>query len=64
MGVFIVLWPYLLTTKLRFVIRHNFGHSMKAIVNAIILLTAVIFVISDFDTSKRSSFSGVVPFNT
>ena len=23
----IVLWPYLLTTKLRSVIRHNFGHS-------------------------------------
>ena len=27
MAVFIVLWPYLLTTKLKFVIRHNLGHS-------------------------------------
>ena len=27
MAVFIVLWPYLLTTKLRSVIRHNLGHS-------------------------------------
>ena len=26
-GCFIVLWPCLLTTKLRFVIRHNLGHS-------------------------------------
>ena len=28
MAVFIDLWPYLLTTKLRSVIRHNLGHSM------------------------------------
>ena len=27
MAIFIVLWPYLLTTKLRSVIRHNLGHS-------------------------------------
>ena len=27
MAVFIVLWPYLLTTKLRPVIRYNIGHS-------------------------------------
>ena len=27
MAVFIVLWPYLLTTKLKSVIRHNLGHS-------------------------------------
>ena len=27
MAVFIVLWPYLLTTKLRSVIGHNLGHS-------------------------------------
>ena len=27
MAVFIVLWPYLLITKLRSVIRHNLGHS-------------------------------------
>ena len=27
MAVFIVLWPYLLTTKLKFVIHHNLGHS-------------------------------------
>ena len=27
MAVFIVLWPYLLTSKLRSVIRHNLGHS-------------------------------------
>ena len=27
MAVFIVLWPYLSTTKLRSVIRHNLGHS-------------------------------------
>ena len=27
MAVFIVLWPYLLTTKLRSVICHNLGHS-------------------------------------
>ena len=27
MAVFTVLWPYLLTTKLRSVIRHNLGHS-------------------------------------
>ena len=27
MVVFIVLWPYLLTTKLKSVIRHNLGHS-------------------------------------
>ena len=27
MAVFIVLWPYLLTTKLRSVILHNIGHS-------------------------------------
>ena len=27
MAVFIVLWPYLLTTKLKFVIRHNLGRS-------------------------------------
>ena len=27
MAVFIVLWPYLLTAKLKFVIRHNLGHS-------------------------------------
>ena len=27
MAVFIVLWPYLLTTKLRSVIRHSLGHS-------------------------------------
>jgi hypothetical protein len=27
MAVFIVVWPYLLTTKLRSVIRHNLGHS-------------------------------------
>ena len=31
MAVFKVLWPYLLTTKLRSVIRHNLGHSNKAI---------------------------------
>ena len=29
MAVFIVLWPYLSTTKLRSVIRHNLGHSNK-----------------------------------
>ena len=29
MAVFIVLWPYLLTTKLRSVIRLNLGHSNK-----------------------------------
>ena len=28
-AVFIVLWPCLLTTKLRSVIRHNLGHSMQ-----------------------------------
>jgi hypothetical protein len=28
MAIFIVIWPYLLTTKLRFVIRHNLGHSI------------------------------------
>ena len=27
MAVFIVLWPYLLTTKLKSVILHNLGHS-------------------------------------
>ena len=27
MAGFIVLWPYLLTTKLKSVIRHNLGHS-------------------------------------
>ena len=27
MAIFIVLWPYLSTTKLRSVIRHNLGHS-------------------------------------
>ena len=27
MSIFIVLWPNLLTTKLRSVIRHNLGHS-------------------------------------
>ena len=27
MAVFIVLWPYLATTKLKSVIRHNLGHS-------------------------------------
>ena len=27
MAIFIVLWPYLLTTKLRSVIHHNLGHS-------------------------------------
>ena len=26
MAVFIVLWPYLLTTKLKSVIHHNLGH--------------------------------------
>ena len=31
MIVFIVLWPYLLTTKLRSVIRHNLGHSIEYI---------------------------------
>ena len=31
MAVFIVLWPYLLTTKLKSVIRHNLGHSIPAI---------------------------------
>ena len=30
MAVFIVLWPYLLTTKLKSVIRHNLGHSTIA----------------------------------
>ena len=30
MAVFIVLWPYLLNTKLRSVIRHNIGHSKLA----------------------------------
>ena len=29
MAVFIVFWPYLLTNKLRSVIRHNLGHSME-----------------------------------
>ena len=29
MAIFIVLWPYLSTTKLRSVIRHNLGHSNK-----------------------------------
>ena len=28
MAVFIVLWPSLLTTKLKSVIRHNLGHSI------------------------------------
>ena len=28
MAVFIVLWPYLLTTNLRSMIRHNLGHSV------------------------------------
>ena len=31
MVVFIVLWPYLLTTKLRSVIRHNLGHSIDEV---------------------------------
>ena len=31
MAVFIVLWPYLLTTKLKSVIRHNLGHSKVAV---------------------------------
>ena len=31
MAVFIVLWPYLLTTKLKSVIRHNLGHSNQGI---------------------------------
>ena len=31
MAVFIVLWPYLLTTKLKSVIRHNLGHSIKGV---------------------------------
>ena len=30
MTVFVVLWPYLLTTKLKPVIRHNLGHSNQA----------------------------------
>ena len=30
MAIFIVLWPYLLTTKLKSVIRHNLGHSNRA----------------------------------
>ena len=30
MAVFIVLWPDLLTTKLKSVIRHNLGHSNLA----------------------------------
>ena len=33
MAIFIVLWPYLITTKLRFVIRHNLGHSKVAVRN-------------------------------
>ena len=32
MAVFIVLWPYLLTTKLRSVIRHNLGHSKRGVI--------------------------------
>ena len=31
MAVFIVLWPYLSTTKLKSVIRHNLGHSIPLI---------------------------------
>ena len=31
MAIFIVLWAYLLTTKLRSVIRHNLGHSTAAV---------------------------------
>ena len=34
MAVFIVLWPYLLTTKLKSVIRHNLGHSNEQVTNA------------------------------
>ena len=30
MAVFIDLWPYLLTTKFKSVIRHNLGHSNVA----------------------------------
>ena len=32
MAVFIVLWPYLLTTKLKSVIRHNLGQSSEYVV--------------------------------
>ena len=31
MAVYIVLWPYLLTTKLKSVIRHSLGHSNQAL---------------------------------
>ena len=35
MAIFIVLWPYLLTTKLRSVIRHNLGHSTSTVTSYI-----------------------------
>ena len=43
MAVFIVLWPYLLTTKLKFVIRHNLGHS-KPVVSKLSVFCQSIFV--------------------
>ena len=33
MSVFIVLWPYLLTTKLRCLQKNNIGHTKQGIIN-------------------------------
>ena len=45
MAVFIVLWPYLLTTKLRSVIRHNLGHSIEH--TSTLLFNSTVFGIFD-----------------
>ena len=52
MAVCIVLWPYLLTTKLRSLIRHNLGHSTDGAPDPfhlayIALVEAGLFVLED-----------------
>ena len=49
MAILIILWPYLLTIKLRSVIRHNLGHSKDTI---LVYMLCAIFINHNF-----SSFS-------
>ena len=69
MAILIVLWPYLLTTKLRSVIRHNLGHSMVAAheyrikyhivecyCTCIIEILSYFFILQCLATSKMRTF--------
>ena len=58
MAVFIVLWPYLLTTKLKSVIRHNLGHSnIQSCLYKRLCLTSIVtlFQKSEIDLKQLNS---------